>query len=258
MERRDLLLARLDAIARSLRDSGNGLALFALGSAGLATARMDEFSDLDFFAIVQPGAKGSFLADLGWLGRVAPIAYSYRNTVDGHKVLFADGVFCEFAVFEPREIATIPFARGRVVWKAQGFDDAACEPASRPASPPADTAWLLGEALTSVYVGLSRLRRGEKLAAARAIQVSAVDAVVRLAASLERARPVEPDPFAPERRFELRFPGVGSELGSFMQGYEGSRESALAILSFLERHVPVNPAMAAAVRAMAGAANAGG
>jgi hypothetical protein len=35
-----------------------------------------------------------------------------------------------------------------------------------------------------------------------------------------------------------------------MQGYERSRESALAILAFLERRFEVNAAMAAAVRAL--------
>jgi hypothetical protein len=37
-----------------------------------------------------------------------------------------------------------------------------------------------------------------------------------------------------------------------VQGYARSRESALAILAYLERHFAVSGAMAAAIRALAG------
>ena len=51
------LFDRLDAIAAALRDSGAALALLGLGSVGRETDRIDDYSDLDFFAIVQPGQK---------------------------------------------------------------------------------------------------------------------------------------------------------------------------------------------------------
>ena len=35
----------------------------------------------------------------------APLAWAFRNTVDGFKVLFADGIYGEFAVFEPEELS---------------------------------------------------------------------------------------------------------------------------------------------------------
>ena len=155
-------------------------------------------------------------------------------------------------MFEPRELQTIPFAPGRLIWKAPGFDDTTCTPTLRPAPRQADTAWLVGEALTNLYVGLSRLCRGEKLAAERAIQVHAVNAVLRLAAQIEDERMVDRDPFSVERRFESRYPALSAELPTFVQGFERSRESALAILPFLERSFPVNQTMAAAIRAVAG------
>lgn len=248
MHKRELLLKRLEGISRSLQASGRALALLGLGSVGLETGRLDEFSDLDFFVVARDGATPSFLESLEWLAAVAPIAYAYRNTADGHKVLFEDGVFCEFAVFEARELSRIPFVRGRLVWREEGFDDTVCVPRRVAGRAPSSPEWLLGEALTSLYVGLCRLRRGEKLAAMRAIQVLAVSHTLELAVTVEEPTPVPPDPFAMERRFEQRFPGLAGELSSFMQGYEGSRESALAILAFLERHFEVNRAMAAAIR----------
>jgi len=248
MHKRELLLTRLEEIGRSLEASGRALALLGLGSAGLETGRLDEFSDLDVFVVARDGAKGSFLESLEWLAATAPIAFAYRNTADGHKVLFADGVFCEFAVFEARELSGIPFAQGRLFWRAEGFDEAVCVPRRVPGTPPSSPEWLLGEALTSLYVGLCRLARGEKLAAMRAIQVLAVSHALELAVTVESPTTVPRDPFASERRFEQRFPGLTAELGSFMQGYDRSRESALAILAFLERHFQVNGAMAAAIR----------
>jgi hypothetical protein len=62
--------------------------LLALGSAGLERQRLDRYSDLDFFVIVAQGYKVHYIESLDWLA-------------DGHKALMTDGIFCEFAVFEP-------------------------------------------------------------------------------------------------------------------------------------------------------------
>jgi hypothetical protein len=248
MHKRELLLKRFEEIGRSLQASGRALALLGLGSVGLETGRLDEFSDLDFFVVAKDGAKASFIESLAWLAQAAPVAYSYRNTADGHKVLFEDGVFCEFAVFEAHELSGIPFAHGRLVWREEGFDETVCVPRRAAGRAPSSPEWLLGEALTSLYVGLCRLRRGEKLAAMRAIQVQAVSHTLELAVTVEQPTPVPADQFNGERRLEQRFPALAAELASFMRGYERSRESALAILAFLERHFEVNRAMASAIR----------
>jgi hypothetical protein len=246
-----LLLERLDAIGRSVAASGQALALIGLGSAGLERDRLDEHSDLDFFVVARAGRKSWFLDDLGWLSACAPIAYQFRNTADGCKLLFADGIFCEFAIFERAELAAIPFAAGRVVWRDPSVDEGIARPTVlAPAGEPPAAEWLLGEALTNLYVGLGRAARGEKLSAARFIQGYAVDRVIELIERLEPAQAAG-DPFSRERRFEQRFPGLAGELGALMQGYERSRESALAILAFLEARFPVSPAMAAAIRALA-------
>ena len=250
MRKRELLLRRLDEIASSLRGTDAALALLALGSVGLETDRLDEYSDLDFFVIVSAGSKSAFIESLQWLERARPIAYAYRNTVDGYKTLFEDGVFCEFAVFEPSELSRIPFAPGRVVWKREGFEESVCVPAKTAAAAAHSVEWLLGEALTGLYTGLCRLRRGETLAASRAIQGGVVGNVMELAQTVEAPSSVGRDPFAEERRFEQRFPGLAAELPSFMQGYGRNRESALAILAFLERRFEVNLAIAAAIRAL--------
>lgn len=71
MDRPQLLLRRLDDLGRSLQEAGSALALLALGSLGRETVRLDDRSDLDFFVLVEPGAKQRYLADLGWLERAS-------------------------------------------------------------------------------------------------------------------------------------------------------------------------------------------
>lgn len=247
------LVKRLDEIGGSLAQSGGALALIGLGSVGEELHRLDEYSDLDFFAIVETGYKRHYIENLEWLSRLAPIAYHFLNSPDGYKLLFSDGIFCEFAVFEPQELAEIPFAPGRTVWKR----DDAPENLHRPAKELIPAAgrgveFLVGEAITNLYVGMGRDKRGEKLSAMRFIQGYAVDRLLELSEHIEPAQDVTRDIFANERRFEARHPSIARELPSWMQGYTRNRESALAILSFLERHFKVNEAMADAIRELCG------
>lgn len=241
------LMARLEAIGRSLAASGHGMALIGLGSSGRELDRLDAYSDLDFFAIVEDGWKQPFLADLGWLAAPAPIAYQFRNTVDGYKAMYDDGIFCEFAVFEQGELAGIPFAPGRIVWKREGAPDALASPTRPTPAEHRDQDWLLGEALTNLYVGMCRFRRGEKLSGSRFVQQYAVDRVIDL---LELTMPPSTtrDPFSPERRVEQRLPALAGWWPRFVPGYGRTAEAALALLEYLSSRYSVNAALAGAIR----------
>ncbi|HSK66192.1 MAG TPA: hypothetical protein VK888_04635, partial [Anaerolineales bacterium] len=213
------LLTRLDEIGQSLSRSGHGLALIGLGSVGLELDRIDEYSDLDFFAIVEEGYKQAYLDSLQWLEDVHPVAYSFLNTVDGYKLLFEDGIFCEFAVFELAELKNIPFAPGRVVWKRADMPGNLGQPDSKPSAPSKrNKDWLLGEALTNIYVGLQRDKRGEKLSAMRFIQGYAVDRLLELIEYLESGNEIHRDPFVNERRIEQRYPHLVPQFKSWSQG----------------------------------------
>ena len=234
------LLERLEAIGQSLAKTGSALALIGLGSVGQELERLDAYSDLDFFVIVQPGAKKAFLDDLSWLSAPCPIAFSFLNTADGYKALYEDGIFVEMAVFEPEELEHIPFAPGRLVWGAEGVDESISIPRYPSLPPEVQTqTWLIGEALTNLYVGLGRYRRGEKLTAMRFVQEYAVDRMLELAPLLEEEQPAFPDPFERVRRFEARHPRLAAQLPHWMQGYERTPESAQAILQFLEENFGV-------------------
>lgn len=247
------LLKRLDEIGQSLAQSGGALALIGLGSVGEELHRLDEYSDLDFFVIVEAGYKRRYIENLEWLSRLAPIAYHFLNSPDGYKLLFADGIFCEFAVFELEELQGIPFAPGRIVWKRDDAPETLHHPAKEPIRAERRTKeFLIGEAITNLYVGMGRDKRGERLSAMRFIQGYAVDRLLELSEYIEPGQEVTRDIFANERRFEARHPSVARDMSSWLQGYVRNRESALAILSFLERHFEVNAAMAEAVRKLCG------
>lgn len=238
------LLRRMDAIGRSLASTGDAVALLALGSVGTELDRLDAYSDLDFFVIVRAGTVPQYLEDLGWLQVVCPIAYCFRNTSVGYKFLFEDGIYGEFAIFTEGELAQMSFPEARIVWKAPEID-AAIRLSHQPPVPPTPrpTEELVGEIITNLYVGLGRAARGERLSALRFIQLFAVDRLLELAPRIETEQAAHRDPFSAERRIEQRFPTLAGELPRFMQGYDRSPESAVALLAFVERHWTVDPAM---------------
>lgn len=248
----ELLNQRLSDVARALEASGHGLALLGLGSVGTETDRLDQWSDLDFFAVVAPGHKAAFLADTAWLGAACPVAWIFRNTPDGFKLLWADGVFGEMAVFEPAELADVPYAPGRAVWAAPGFDTSLLEPRNQGGQAGGITMeHAVGELVSCLYVGLCRYRRGEKLSAWRFIQGYCLDRyleIVELTAAPGIARR---DRYSRDRRFEQRYPAAAGRLEDILGGYGRTPEAALALLGWLEGLGPVNAALAAEIRRLA-------
>jgi len=248
-----VLQDRLASLARELSGRDDALALLALGSVGTETDRLDAWSDLDFFVLVSDGAKGRYIGNLDWLTAAHPLVWHFQNTVDGHKALMTDGVFCEFAVFEIHELSRIPYAPGRFVWRRSEVDEAlAYAKWPLPARHGAD--WLIGEALSNLIVGLQRLARGEKLAAMRMIQVHALDRVLEF---LELLQPgshgslAARDPFNVDRRIEMRSSRVALALPIWAGGYERTVPAALALLAALEAHDVVPADVSGHIRMLA-------
>lgn len=239
--RQDLLHRRLQEFTDAMRMCDNCLALIGLGSSGLAANRMDAYSDLDLFIIVQDGYKHKYLESLGWLEAISPLDYIFRNSVDGYKVLFQDGIFCEFAIFEMAEMTSIPYTDARVIWAAESSFKANQPRDNKvPIQVRHEIQWYVDEVLTNVYVGLLRQLRGEKLNAYRFIQGYAVDRFIELLNQKHPEKQREGDPFSKTRRFEQLFPEASRQLSHFIQGYDGNVESALAILEFLDKNFDVN------------------
>jgi len=247
------LKKRMAELALALEGDPAGLALLGLGSVGVEEARLDEWSDLDFFAIVRPGEKGRFLDDPRWLSVPAPVSYLFRNTRDGFKLLWEDGIFGEMAVFEPGELQSIPFSEGKVWWAREGFDESILKPTNPGGrlKPVAGPEFAAGELLTCLHAGLCRWRRGETLSAWRFIQGYALDRAIELAEVWEPEGTGLRDPYNRDRRFETRYPSMKPLLARVLRGYERVPESALALLEWLESKTPVNGAIAREIRKLA-------
>jgi len=255
--RTSLLLSRLAELASSLSADREALGLLGLGSVGLELGRLDEWSDLDFFVIVGKGSKPRWLDSPDWLA-VRPLLWSFRNTVDGYKLLWDDGVFAEMAVFEPEELGAIPFAEGRWVWRREELEEGRRLPVNAAGRQSRkDPLWSLGEALSCLYVGLCRFHRGEALSAFRFVQQHCLDRFLELVDHLDEGREptrvrAAPDLFDRNRRFETRHPELQPLLETMLGGYRSLPRSALALLDWLETRFPVEKAMAAEIRRLAG------
>jgi hypothetical protein len=244
------LLQRLDDLGAALARRGDAIALIGLGSVGADLDRLDDHSDLDFFVIAEDDARQGYLDSIDWLEELSPVAFSFPNTVDGRKVLFADGIYAEYAVFTLDGVAACASPTGRIVW--QRADALAGLDAPRRTPLPwryDNVEWQVNEALTNLYVGLHRDARGETLSATRLIQTHAVDRVLTIA-GLQAGGAGQQDVFAVERGAEQRL-GSGVPLAAMVPGYNGNRGAALAILAWLEARTGVDPALAAAIRELA-------
>jgi hypothetical protein len=243
------LLDRLDRVAEVLRDRGDALALLGLGSVGRDLERLDEHSDLDFFAVVEDDAKGDYLRRVDWLESAAPVAFSFPNTVDGRKVLFHDGVYAEYAVFTLAELRQAAYAPGRIVWRRADAPDGLDVPLRPPPADEPDVPHQVNEAMTNLLVGLHRDARGEVLSALRLIQVDAVDRVLHLL-ELEADDPgSRQDVFARERGVERQHRGRDLPLAEMVPGYGHNGRAARATVSWLRAHCPehLDAALLAAV-----------
>jgi hypothetical protein len=247
------LLQRLDDLGVVLTARADAVALIGLGSVGRDLDRLDDHSDLDFFVVVEDGAKQRYLESLDWLEELGPVAFSFENSVDGRKVLFADGLFAEYAIFSLDELREGSFSPGRIVWKREDAP-AGLETLGRTPGPsPYDTAdYQVNEALTNLFVGLQRDARGERLSATRFIQSHAVDRLITFLDLTTPGSAPRQDPFVIERGAEKRFGPDVLPLSSMVPGYTRNREAALVILAWFEARVAVDDVLAAAIRDLAG------
>lgn len=239
-------IQRMEKLAEKLKNYKDAKCLLGLGSMS-QVKRADAYSDMDFFLIVKDGSKDTFINDLKWLA-VQPIIYSFKNSNDGYKVMYQDGVYAEFAVFTEKEIVDAHFTKGIIYYKTNDFDVTLVNPNHSPKKRVVDIHFNVNEALTNIYVGLLRLKRGEVSNASTFIQVYAYNLILPLFESIFKKDDLFEDPYQFERRIEFRFKESVSLLKDFRQGYLKNVESAQAMLDFLDKHFDVNESFVSQIR----------
>jgi hypothetical protein len=226
---------------RALQADPRVLALVAVGSMAGRDPAPDRWSDHDFFVVVTPGEQESFRTDLAWLPGRDQIAFSYRETAHGVKVVFRDGHLVEFAVFDPDELAFARINRYRLLFDRERIGERLARVAratvgSAQAAAPADD-WLVGQFLTNLLVGVGRHCRGEKLSGRQFVKTSALThLIVLLAKHLDSPARGLLDSLDPFRRFERVFPSLGRELDAILE--QDTPDAARALLNLAVRELP--------------------
>lgn len=235
------LINRLNQLAESLKKRTDCLGLLALGSCA-EQERLDEWSDLDYFVFVEKGSQSVYLSNLDWLKECAPLSFVFRNTKDGHKILWEDGVYAEYAVFEIDMMSDIPYSKGTFIFKRDGVELLESSLLTMP-NPYQTIEYATNEILTNLYVGLLRYHRGEVLSAFRLIQVHAIDWIIAMAHLVYPAQSTQVDLFSLERRIEQRHPELIELFNNSLLGYKHIPVSAQIILDYIETIAELNPMM---------------
>ena len=199
------------------------LAFIGLGSMH-DLSRLDLYSDIDFFIMVQSQHdKKRYMEDISWLD-VHPIIFSYIETRDGLKVIYEDGILLEFAVFTMDELKHIPFQEGTMYYKKPFIDEHDLKPQVK-SFHPFDLNKTISNCLSNLYVGLLREHRGEHVAAFLMIQVYATSHLLKI---LDQN---QDDPFVVERRIEQR---LDLDYQALYPGVQHNQNAVSKILDYLE------------------------
>jgi len=207
--------AFIHALVEEVGADPDVLGLVLCGSSA-ETGRRDQWSDHDFLLITADGTPESYRTDLGWLPESDAIAFSFRETAHGLKVLYRSGLMLEFAAFDRAEFASCALNHYSVAMDRGGIADVARDVRARSLTPrTVDRVAEFRNFLSLIYLGTGRARRGELLSANVMIRTYATEHLLRLVRDLLPAdRLTSLDALDPWRRFESADPEFAAAVDS--------------------------------------------
>jgi len=227
----------IDRLVERLESDRRVLGVVGTGSTALDDRRPDRWSDHDLWIVVADDAE-EFRQDPSWLPDADRLVLWLRETVHGMKAVYDDGHLVEVAVFTTEELEVARVNDYRVFFDREQVADRVAGLAA--AEPPWDdaerAAFLAGQYLTNLLVGVSRFARGESLSAHHFVQSQAVDHLLELIAMVvPPQRPGALDPLDPRRRFERVYPAISARLERALR--LPLPQAALALIDLAEVHV---------------------
>jgi hypothetical protein len=223
--------------------------LVTVGSMAAVDYMPDEWSDHDFFLIVEPGGQEFFRTDFRWLPDPDDIVFSYRETAHGVKVFYRSAHLVEFAVFDRQELSLARINRYRVLLDRGGIEAlmSGIRQETIAATHVSDRMWLFGQFLSNLLVGVGRHRRGELMSAFVFVKYNAARHLALLCHQcLESPTKNLLDNLDPFRRLERAFPEESRILSELLR--LDTPQSAVALLGFaqerLAHKIPGYPAAA--------------
>lgn len=218
------------ALEQAAETHPNAISFVWAGSAA-DSRRRDEWSDHDFFLIVEDGHAERLRLNLSWLPLADEIAWAVRESDHGFKVVYTNGQVLEFAVFDREELSHSRLNHHEIVFDRANITDSVSRvytptPVSR-YSPDAN----LEIFMTLLILGGGRYRRGEVLSAGQFIRSYAVDHLLQaIKKTRESAKPEARDGLDVYRRVEQEFGELGTEVGrAIAQDCESAARDLLAI-----------------------------
>lgn len=208
-----------------------------LGSTSQAGAsRRDEWSDHDFYAVLDSGAEDDLRRRLPFLPHPERIVLVAREGRDGCCVLYDDGHQLEFGAGTTAELGSAQLAAHEILVGDDETRGWAAAAAARGAAFVSESAVdAVGLALVKLLVGAGRAQRGEVLSASAFVRGYAV-AFLALAVR-QRKAPItqSADRFDPCRRFEADYPEIARQINDALSG--SVPQVARRLLSILRREL---------------------
>jgi hypothetical protein len=223
-----------DALVDSCKNNPSVVGLVLVGSTA-ETFRVDEWSDHDFFVITHAGEQEALRQDLTWLPHFDHIAFSFRETEHGLKVVYESGAVLEFAIFDCDELRACGVNHHKLAFGTKEVEDALAVAASRLTVEPSGN--MLSDFrhfLSVILIGVGRSRRGEILTAGQGIRSYAAGALMKV--FTRHLGPDERlDQLDPLRRFESVYPKLGNQIADALAS--PPEPAARHLLAIAEEHL---------------------
>jgi len=185
-------------------------ALVGIGSLA-QPARVDRWSDHDFWVITTAEGQAHFLTDLSWLPDHSAIVLALRPAPEYYTVLYKTGHIAEFAVFASTDLARGQLDRYRMLFDKNDITTQiqAIYARTQDKQHAADPARTIGHFVVTLCTGAARYARGERLSAHTYIFQYALDDLLTLITQHIPAQQSDlNDRFDPRRRFEQAYPDL--------------------------------------------------
>lgn len=219
-------------------DSVRGLV--AVGSMAAVDYQPDEWSDHDFYLVVDGGHQEYFRKNMQWLPRFEEISFFFQETEHGVKVVYMSGHLLEFAVFDPNELFLARVNRYRVLLDrldiGERMEKVRAQTGESCSGSLPDNRFLAGQFLTNLLVGVGRFRRGEKISANFFIKQSALENLLKLIIKNVPSNNKDLlDNINHRRRFEFVYPEQGEKINELLLLPPG--EAAKGFLKIYCEHI---------------------
>jgi hypothetical protein len=183
-------------------------------------ARVDEWSDHDFYVVTVNGAAENLRQDLSWLPDIDNIVMRPRETDHGLKVVYSDGKVLEFAVFDDSELDQAGANAYNVTLDRGNIGERMAAAATRSKPKPYDFDTEFEVFLAQMLIGIGRARRGEVLIAGQFIRSYCLNRALGFIRAWVEPLPgteAKEDNLDRFRRFEQQHPALGAEIEGILQ-----------------------------------------